>query len=164
MSYGYDGAANLVDVTDVAGGNTHFSYDAAHRMLTMRDPRAGTVTNVYDGAGRVQSQTDAMNRTTAFDYTSVFASTKVTLPAGNVVVDKFRAGLVASHTVGYGTAQSATWQREYDGVTFGCTKITDPNFRTLSRTYDAAGNVLTSTDGLYRTTMFTYDALNNLKR
>ena len=75
VRYAYDNAGNLTDVTDVAKGNTHFTYDSAHRLLTMRMPNqapgvAGSmgavITNTYDGQGRVVSQSDQLGRTTTF--------------------------------------------------------------------------------------------------
>ena len=38
VRFGFDGSGNLTDVTDVAGGNTHFTYARSHLLLTMNIP------------------------------------------------------------------------------------------------------------------------------
>lgn len=155
-----DGAGNLTDVTDVGGGNWHFTYDAAHRMLTMRDPRLGVVTNHYDGSGRVDWQSDPLGRTTSFDYTSVLSSTKVTDPKGNVTLDTYQHGVLTSQTKGYGSPQAAIWAFTYDPDTLGLVAVRDPNGHVTTATYDGRGNKLTQKDPLNRTTTWTYNALN----
>jgi YD repeat-containing protein len=157
-----DGAGNLTDVTDVGGGNWHFTYDASHRMLTMRDPRGYTTTNHYDASGRVDWQQDQLNRQTSFDYTSIPGSTKITDPKGNVVVQAFANGLLTSETDGYGTAQAATTTYAYDPATLGCSTVTDPNLHVTTYTYDAQGNQLSKLDPLGHLTVDAYDGLNDL--
>ena len=53
-------------------------------------------------------------------------------------------------------------QYEYDPTTCGVTSIADPNGNTTTKTYNSAGDVLTSTDALNHTTTYTYDALNDV--
>ncbi|MDP2709885.1 MAG: RHS repeat-associated core domain-containing protein [Solirubrobacteraceae bacterium] len=169
LSYTYDGSGNLTHVVDVNGGTTTFGYDGSHRVLTMRMPGhfgdTTTVpvpefTNVYDGEDRVVSQTDPLGREMLFDYTTVPGSTRITDPEGNVEVEEFEDGLLVSLTRGAGSADEATWTYEHDPDTLGVTKVTDPLDRERTRTYDAAGNVLSETDALDRETVSTYDALN----
>lgn len=181
LSYGPgDAGADLTEVVDITGGRTTFAYDADHRMTRMRLPNQydaaiaidsdpEVVANVYDPSGRVTSQTDPLGRTTTFDYTTVPGSTIVTEPAtsdpaGNPVThvrrDAYSAGLLIGQTMGYGTAQAATWSREYDPATLGCTKITDPNNRQWTATYDPAGNRISVTDPLQRKTARTFTAKN----
>ncbi len=159
VGYGYDGAGNLSDVTDVGSGNTHFGYDANHLLQTVRDPRGNTVeTNVYDSIGRVLTQTDALTRTTTFDFTSIPGSTKVTDPKGNVTVEAFTNNMLMSETKGYGTASAATWTYTYDSSTLGVLSVTDPNLHAKNYTWDPSGNPLTASDALTHTTTWTYNA------
>ena len=62
-------------------------------------------------------------------------------PAGNAVshvsLDTYEDGLLVSQTKGYGTPLAATWTREYDAATLGCTRITDPNDQVWTATFDA---------------------------
>jgi RHS repeat-associated protein len=176
VTYAYDGEGNLTDVTDVNGGNTHFTYDSGHRMLTMRFPdqapgvpgsTGAVVSNKYDGQGRVIEQTDQLGRTTKFAYvgeplTEAGGTTTITDPKGNVTVQEYHYGELLSETKGYGTPQAATWTFSYDPVTLGMTSVTDPDGHTTFSTFDSEGNTLTTTDALGRSTTNTYDALNDL--
>lgn len=176
VRYAYDGAGDLTDVTDVNGGNTHFTYDAAHHMLSMRMPNqapgvpgstGAAITNVYDGQGRVIEQTDQLGRTSKFSYSgeplgAAGGTTTITDPKGNVIVQNYQYGELLSETKGYGTPQAATWTFGYDPATLGITTVTDPNGHTMTSTFDSEGNTLTTADALGRTTTNTYDSLNDL--
>ncbi len=175
VTYAYDGEGNLTDVTDVNGGDTHFTYDSAHRMLSMRFPNqapgvpgstGAVVSNKYDSQGRVIEQTDQLGRTTKFSYTGeplseAGGSTTITDPKGNMTVQSYQYGELLSETKGYGTPQAATWSFAYDPRTLGMTTVTDPNGHTTTSTFDSEGNTLTTTDALGRTTTNTYDSLND---
>lgn len=163
--FGYnDGAGNLTDVTDVGGGNEHFTYYPNHLLFTMRDPRGNTVTNHYDSSGRVDWQTDQLNRKTSLAYTTSGSSstTTITDPSGHVTYEQYMYGLRVAMTKGYGTRDAATWKYLYDPSTLGMISVTDPKGQTSSALYDARGNQLTSTDALKRTTTNTYDSLDDL--
>ncbi len=166
VTFTYDASGNLATATDVGGGVWHFTYDTNHLLLTMTDPRGGVTTNVYDASGRVTSQTDPMSRTTTFAYATLDSNgdttTTITDPRGIVTVEDFHNGLLLSKTLASGTSQSATWSYSYDPSTLGQTSIADPNGHVTTKTWDANGNVLTSTDALGHTTSFTYDTLNDV--
>ncbi len=176
VRYAYDGEGNLTDVTDVNGGDTHFTYDTQHRMLTMRFPdqapgvpgsTGAVVSNRYDAQGRVIEQTDQLGRTTKFAYTGetlgeAGGTTTITDPKGAVTVQNYQYGELLSETKGYGTPQAATWTFGYDPATLGMTSVTDPDGHTTTSTFDSEGNTLTTTDALGRTTTNTYDSLNDL--
>jgi RHS repeat-associated protein len=171
ISYGYDAAGNLTDVVDVGGGHWQFTYDSAHRMLTMRSPRyygdttttpSPVVTNHYDAQGRVDQQTDQLGRVTSLDYTTVPGSTLVTDPRGRTVRYGYTDGLLTTVTAGYRTASAASWYYRYDPDTLGRISTFDPDGHTTTATYDAAGNLTSSTDGLGRTTTYTYNALREV--
>jgi RHS repeat-associated protein len=164
-----DGAGNLTDAFDVAGGHWKFTYETgSRRMLTMLDPKCFAtpgclgVQNTYDASGRISTQRDQLNRQTTFDYTSIPNGTKVTDPKGNVTVDFYSHGLRSAVTKGYGTADAATWQYLYDRYTLALTQVTDPNGNRTFYTVDANGNVLSTTDALNRKTSNTYNSLNQV--
>lgn len=160
VSFQYDTNNNLSATTNVNGGVTHFTYDSNHLLLTITDPNGGVTTNIYDSSARVTSQTDSLGHKTTFSYGT--NSTTITDPNGNVTLDKYQNALLTSETKGYGTAQAATWSYTYDPLSLGQTSIKDPNGHTWSKTWDANGNLLSSTDSLKRTTTYTYDVYNDL--
>lgn len=150
VSYGYDAAGNLTSVTDSRGGVSSFGYDARHLLTATTDQRGKTTTNTYDAGGRVLTQTDPAGRVLRFAFSLPSApgtaTTTVTDPKGNVTVQNYSNGMLASETKGYGTTKAATWTYTYDPMTDGLASITDPNGHVTAATYDAAGNRLTATD------------------
>jgi RHS repeat-associated protein len=168
VSFQYnDGAGNLTDVIDAAGGHSVYTYDTSHRLVAMRAPKfygdttttpTPVTTNHYDANGRVDWQSDPLGNKTTFSYTDY--STTITDPKGNIEVEQYRHGVLLSDTKGSGTPQAATWIYNYDPATLSLTSVTDPNGHTSTSTVDAAGNLLTSTDALNRTTASTYNGLN----
>ena len=158
-SFLYDASGNLTSATDVGNGVTSFTYDPNHLLLTMTDPRNGVTTNTYDAQGRVLTQKDPLNRVTTFSYAP--SGTTITDPKGNVTVDSYENNKLVSRTQGAGTLQAATWTYGYDVATFGRNSVTDPNGHVTSSSYDARGNLLSSTDALQRATSYTYDSLND---
>ena len=189
VGFDYDAAGDLTDYSDVGAATWHFTYDSSHRLETMRRPnQAGAVDpavtrNTYDAGGRVLTQTDELDRLTAFDYSSIPGSTKVTDPKGNVTVIAYRNYLPTSLTRGWGTPEAATWAFEIDR-TGAVGTVTDPNTHVVRNIYDNNGNLTSSLDPLNRlmeatynafdqpltvtdrarvTTTYTYDAVGNLK-
>ncbi|MCA1833756.1 MAG: type IV secretion protein Rhs, partial [Actinobacteria bacterium] len=171
LTYSYDVSGNLTDVLDVGGGHWQFTYDSSHHLLTMRSPRfygdttttpSPVVTNLYDGSGRVTRQTDQLGRATNFDYTSMPSTTKVTDPKGNVTLYNYNYGVLTAMTRGWGSGNESTWSYRYDVDTAGRTLTVDPNGHTAMATFDAAGNMLTKTDGLGRVTTYAYNSLNEV--
>src|SRR5206468_2924488 len=105
---------SLTQVTDVASGLTRFSYDSSHYLLTMTDPNNGVTTNTYDpSTHRITNQQDPITtRNTTFDYSN--GVTTITDPKGNKVVEEYLNGIMLSRTIGFGTAQAATWTFSFD--------------------------------------------------
>lgn len=168
VSFTYDGNGNLTDVTDVNGGDTHFTYDSSHRVTVMKDPvcqAAGDscpgVENTYDSSNRVTAQSDQLNQTTSFVYNGD-GTVEVTVPAGHSVLSTYSQGLLVSQTAGYGTTSAATTSYAYDPSTLALTAVTDPNGNTTTYTVDSSGNVLTATDPLGRVTTKTYNSFNEI--
>lgn len=165
VSFQYDGNGNLVEATDVAGGQTTFGYDPYYHLLTtLTDPNGGVTTNEYQSNASqvIQQQTDPMGYTTQFSVGQGAPTATITDPAGNVTIDQFQNNELMSQTKGAGTSSAATSTYSYDPYTQGLTALTDPNGHTSRYTWDTNGNLLTSADGLGRTTTFTYDSMNGL--
>ncbi|MGC2169273.1 MAG: DUF6531 domain-containing protein [Acidimicrobiales bacterium] len=174
-TYAYDDAGNLTSVTVPDSNVTSFTYDDNHLLLTMKFPNdqsggpdAGDdVVNTYNDAGQVLSQTDPMGNEATYSYSgdnfsADGGSTTITDPDGNVEVQDYTNGVLQSLTKGYGTDSAATWSYSYDPDTLGLTQTTDPNSNVTSATYDADGNLLSSTNGLGNTTTYSYNSFNEL--
>jgi RHS repeat-associated protein len=152
---------DLMQVTDVGGGLTKFTYDSSHYLLTMTDPKNGITTNHYDPTThRITSQDDPMTptRTTTFDYSG--GVTTITDPKGNKVQEEYLNGILLSRTVGNDPAQAATWTFAFDPAAVGLTAAVGPNGETVTTVRDASANVLSQTDGLGRTTNYTYNTFS----
>jgi RHS repeat-associated protein len=173
VTYAYTGD-DLTDVTDVNGGDTHFTY-LNHLMTAMSDPKCtatagcpGIVTH-YDSSTppRVDYQSDQLGRKTTFAYsgtpdsasggtTLVTDPTLINQTKGNETLETYQYGLKVAETEGYGTTSAATTYYLYDPNSLQATQITDPNGNITSLTYDTNGNLLTKTDPLGHTTSYTY--------
>jgi RHS repeat-associated protein len=174
VSYSYNGSGELTDVTDVNGGTTEYAYDGGggHLLEDMLDPNcyiAGSgcngghgVQTDYNLDGTVAWQKDQLGRQTSFDYSSIPGATIITDPVGNEEVDYYESGLLIARTLGYGTADEATWQYAYDPETLIRTDTIDPMGGETTETDDASGNVLTVTDPLGRVTTRTYNGFNEV--
>ena len=165
-TYTYDQSGNLQSVTGPDNRTWSYTYDQNHLLLTMTDPDAGTLTNAYNTQDQVIKQVDPANRTTTWSYTgdpttTAGSTTTITDPAGNVTVESYQLMQLQSVTRGYGTSQAATTSYQYD-PTLGLTQITDPDGNVTRNTYDAYGNLLTSTAPGGRETVYTYNNLNEV--
>lgn len=151
---------SLTQVTDVAGGLTKFTYDSNHYLLTMTDPNNGVTTNTYDSNTHqiTKQQEPITTRATTFSYSG--GITTITDPKGNVTQEEYLNGILLSQTIGYGTAQAATWTYAFDPAAVGLTAAVGPNGETVTTVRDANANVLSQTDGLGRTTASTYNSFS----
>jgi RHS repeat-associated protein len=182
VSYTYSASNDLIGVTDPTGQHTTYGYDGTHNLTSITDARGHTTTTVFDVAGRVTSQTDRAARTLTFAYGSDSAVT-ITDPRQLVTVQQYDGSKMTSQTLGYGTADAATWTYTYDPVTLGVATVTDPLSHTWTYLYDSSGNrtsscdplshcvtgtfntydePLTVTDAASVTTTYTYDPAGNL--
>jgi RHS repeat-associated protein len=182
VSFQYDGANQLTQVTDVKGGHWAFTYTTSggvpHLLQQLQDQNCTAtpstcsyttsdggfagVANVYDGAAqpRVLRQYDGLGRLTAFAYAASGpeATTTVTDPRGNQTVDEYMFNMLTAQTRGAGSAQAALTTYRWDSSSLGLSQVGDPNGGWTTFTRDAQGNVLTSTDPLGRTTTSTYNS------
>lgn len=167
VQYTYNSQGSLASVTNPAGGVTQYTYDPQNRLLSVTDPR-GIVQaqNTLDANGRVIQQVrPGGGGTLSFAYaplnpdapTSPIMFTRVTDSLGVSTGYRFNpqgfvAGLVSTQ------GQLRTIERA--SGTNQVLSVTEAN-STAAFTYDANGNVLTSTDALGNTTTFTYEPLFN---
>jgi RHS repeat-associated protein len=140
VKYAYE-ASNLTSV--IEPGETEprwrYKYDGSHQLTELIDGRGGKTTNEYNSAHQVVTQTDPLKHVLSFEYEAF--DTKITNHATGAVTDEHFTSsyLPVAITHGFGTASAST----------------------ESFSYDAAGNVLSTTDGNGHSTKYTYDAAAN---
>jgi RHS repeat-associated protein len=182
FQYAYDGADNLVGVTDPDENVTTYTYDESnpnanlrHDLLTITYPNgqpggpdAGDkLTNLYNSSGQVTSQTDPAGLTTSFNYSAMNESTAtgtalVTDGTGSVTSYVYNEGYLEFETEAYGTPAAATESFAYDPNTLLPTGTISFDSEVTTKTYDADGDVLTSTDGNGKETTYTYNGFGEM--
>jgi len=177
VSYAYNAQGTLAMVTDPAGGTTIYTYDSQNRLTQIKDARGVVVAqNTYDTNGRVIQQVQADGGVIKFAYTllnpSVPASpvllTAVTDPLGNTTTYRFDPnGFLLNVTDPTGQMRNFTRDPQHFNLPSAitgagtCPACGDPRLGDQAFTYDAVGNVLTTTDSLGNTTAYTYDPVFN---
>jgi YD repeat-containing protein len=136
-TYGTDG--RVIEQVDARGFHTTFAWDPATEKSTMSDARQGEWVDDYAG-GVLVSRTDPLGNVTKYGFTAdLFGSFYVDARGYKVETVPDDAGNVLIRTYYH------------------------PLFATESATYNSMNNMLTSTDRRGKTTTFTYDAAGNLK-
>ena len=133
-SYAYDSAGDVMQITNPLGLVTKYTYDNLGRELTQTQvsdtyPAGLTTSYTYDGQDRIVTETDPP----VTDRVTGAVHTKVT---------------------------SYTYDADSDVLTTTISDATggDPS-RTTTNTYNAHGQLASTTDALGNTTTYTYDAL-----
>lgn len=160
VSFSYNANGSPTAAIDAGGGVTRFTYDYANNPLTITDPGGGVVRTTYDAFSRVAFQTDAMGRTRSFTYGPGLTTT--TDAKGFATVARHRANRLVSLTRASGRPEAATTRFDYDARTMGVTRRTNADGTYSSATFDARGNVVSSSDELGRTSSATYNARNQV--
>ncbi|MFN8526493.1 MAG: DUF6531 domain-containing protein [Chloroflexota bacterium] len=163
VSYGYNGAGNLVTVTDQRGKVWSYSYDASHLLTQATDPLGHhPFTNVYGRAAQVLRQTDAGGGITSFTYGA--GSTVVTDPLGRATVHDFDT----SYRVTRITDPAGKLVTFAYDASFNITQVNDQRrtpggpANVTALTYDANGNLLTRANGLGKVWSWSYNARNDV--
>ncbi|MDX2081740.1 MAG: DUF6531 domain-containing protein [Terrimicrobiaceae bacterium] len=158
---------------------TAWTYDAVGNVLVTTYPDASTTTATYDSMNRTLTSTDALNQTTTYTYHPDGSMASLTDAKGNVysfTVDNLSRRTRMTYPGGsyeewtYDGNSNMTTYRTRSSVTMTCT-IDNRNRDTfcnwsdstpdVTKTYDAAGRLLTLTNTVASST-YTYDAANQL--
>jgi RHS repeat-associated protein len=141
VKYTYEsGTLASVTLPGEAKPRWQYHYDESHQMTSITDGRGGKTTNEYDGSHRVTTQTDPAEHKLKFEY-EAFHTVVTNNGTGSVTDEWFNSsGEPTRITRGFGTESAST----------------------ESFFYDAAGNLLSRTDGDEHTTEYTYDSQGNM--
>jgi RHS repeat-associated protein len=155
----YDSNGNPTTVLGPSGSLAHFTYDSAGRPVTRTDTAGNQLKYAYDATGRMSGMTDPANQTSTFQFDAGNRLAMMTDPIGNSVHFSYDgAGNLTGFTDGRGIGESFTYNP------FGnVLSATDP-LGGATVTYDADGNVTSTTNRASSTTSYTYDANGRLTR
>lgn len=187
LSYTYDAAHRLTDITDSLGNLIHYGLDAmGNRTLEeVKDPLGAlkqTRSREFNSLNRLWKDIGALGQTTEYGHDDQGNVTSIDGPlAGTVDVttQQYDAlnrlknvidpdlGLTSYGYDGLDRLASVTdprgLQTTYEVNALGDLKQqVSPDTGTTVNTYDSAGNLETSTDAKNQVTTYTYDALNRV--
>ena len=180
---------NVKTMTNAMGHVTTFdAYDADGQPVRVTDPNGVVTAMTYDARGRLKTRTvsagSALAETTAFDYDSAGQLVRTTMPDGSSLRYQYDAahrlteiadslGNVIQYTLDAmgnrikedtfdpSDRLQRTQRRIYDALNRRYNDI-DASGQKTTYSYDANGNLKTSTDPLNRSTVQNYDPLNRL--
>jgi RHS repeat-associated protein len=172
---GYDGAGAMTSQTDGNKHTTKYVRNLLEQVTEVVDPLGRKTVKEYDLAGNIKSLTDPANHIATYTYNTDERVTKVTYSDGKTPTVEYAYntdGLRSSLKDGTGTT-SYTYDQldrltkttdghgdvvgyEYD-LADEQIKITYPNGKAVTRTYDKAGRLSTAKDWLEHTTKFIYN-------
>jgi RHS repeat-associated protein len=166
VKYAYE-SENLKSVT-LPGEETPrwtFKYGASHELTEMTDGRGGVTKNEYDASHRVKKQTDPLERVTKFEYgeTEGHKTTTITEPTGSTTFEKFNeAGEPLELIKAKGTAIEQKTTNEYNAA-YQLVKTTDALGHSTTYEYDAEGNRTLEKDPEGDETKWTYDKTHDVE-
>ncbi len=162
LSYGYDGAGNLISMTDEIGAVSTYAYNAPsvpHGLTDYTDPLGRLLLKTeYDAEGRVTRQTDGAGRAVTIATDNSANRQTVRDRNGNTTVYTFdERGNVTQVTDALGGITRYAYDAHDNEIS-----VTDPLGRTTTRSFDAYGNITSETDPLGRITTTAYNARGNV--
>ncbi len=174
-AYEYNVLNNLTKVTDHLNNVTAITYDSFSRKLSMDDPDTGLTTYTYDDASNLLTQTDARGVTINFQHDALNRLTQksYTIPQGADVINpgtitysydatqqQFAKGKLTGVAEASGSSSFA-----YDNLNrlTAETKTVSGTPRTIARTYDLLGRLLTVTSPSGSVTTYTYNSQGGIE-
>ena len=156
----YDAVGNVISETDPNGNVKTFAYDKLNNLISVTQTVNGANENTsytYDNCGNILTQTDAKGNITKFEYNAANLISKKIFHGGESDETKqesytyYADGTMATKTDRNGVIISYT----YDIVNRPVQTVAGS--KTVTNSYDAAGNKLSVTDSI-GSTIRTYDA------
>lgn len=148
-TYGYDSAGELTSITYsspasgyTAAANVSYGYDADGQRTSMSDA-TGTTSYSYDSLERLASVTNGAGATISYGYDLDNQVTSISYPGRNQTVTQTYDGAERESSVTDWLSHATSFSYDADG---NLTAQRYPNSTTATSTYDAADNLLTTTD------------------
>ncbi|MCD9230618.1 discoidin domain-containing protein, partial [Ralstonia pseudosolanacearum] len=157
----YDYASNGIDVVRIYGLGLYpiaeYTYDDKHNPLTYRDAAGQVTTYTYNAAGQKTSETNALGKTTRWEYDNDGFLQRVVNANGKTDASFTydAVGRVASRT----DAEGYTLRYQYDALN-RVTQIQYPDHTTRVQTWDKL-DLASVTDQLGGITRYAYNNVRN---
>ncbi|MGP0104360.1 CARDB domain-containing protein, partial [Rhodoblastus sp.] len=153
LSYAYNSEGELSSLTDPNGAVTNYSYNSAGRLTSMTDGSGNLIESyTYNAANQLTGETMGNGASTQYSYNANGAPIEIlSLNADGTTASDYRYSYNGSgQVVGVATTDGA-WTYGYNASG----EMTESDFastnssiqsQTISYVYDAAGNLVSSTD------------------
>lgn len=154
----YDGAGNLISLTDRGGNTSSYSYNSRGQVLEVTNPAGATITRAYDADGDLAARTDPAGNTTRYSYDAHHRLSRIEF--ADLTRTDFAYGerdQLLSKTDAKG--QSTLYSYDANGNLIAST---NRNGVSLDFTYDEMDRLITASGPLGGTTAFSYDELGRL--
>jgi RHS repeat-associated protein len=160
MSYAYDAGDQLVGETDALGRVTTFDYDNYGRQTDIKLNGRIIKSYGYDLVGNEISKTDGVgnHRHRQFDALNRIVATSIPLSATQAIPDSWwtqPAYILQSKTY-------TTWGETASTTDYNTSATGSPLLATTSSAYDTFGRKVSETEATGLTLTYTYDAADNL--
>lgn len=155
--YGYDGVGNLTQMTNANGNNSAFEYNGDNLLVSESDPEGNQTQYTYDSNRNLIQRMDPNGQTTTYSYDALNRLTARSYP-GNSETFSYDAEGNLTAASNNGIQMIFT----YDALNRLTSKTVVNWGKTVSYTYDAAGNRASMTDPDGGQTTYSYDANNRL--
>ncbi len=156
--YIYDGDGNLESTTDANGHKTRYGYDSDNEQIKVEEPNGAINETGYDSAGQVISQTDGNKHTTKYIRNLLEEVTEIIDPLGRKTIKEYDGAGNLTHVT---DSAKRTTTYSYDPANrLKEISYSDGKTPTVKYEYDAAGNMISMTDGT-GTTSYEYDSLGS---
>jgi len=135
------------------------SYDTLNRLVSSVGSQGQTVTHTYDANGNLLTVTDPLSQITTNSYDSLNRLVQIIDPANGQTTIGYNYEHISPSSLT--DPRDITTKYTVNGFDEQ-TKVISKETGTTSRTFDKAGNLVTTTDARGKTTTYSYDALNRM--
>jgi len=154
----YNDEERCTTYLDAEGGRKLYRYNEDNLVISITDPLGREETSLWEGT-KLKSRTDALGRTTAYQYNDEGDIRQVTMPGGYSLYYEYNDnGQLAKLTV----PGDHVWQWDYDGHG-SVVSLTDPQGRRQQFSYSEQGDLLKRVLPGGAAWQWDYDALHQIR-